>query len=69
VEVAKGGDIAYSQGTYVITMPDPKTKKETVEHGTYVTVYKKQADGTWKAVEDINTPGAPEPPPPAPKKK
>jgi ketosteroid isomerase-like protein len=59
VEVSKGGDVGYSQGTYTINMTDPKTKKAVTEHGKYVTVYKKQADGGWKAVEDINNADAP----------
>jgi uncharacterized protein (TIGR02246 family) len=59
VEVAKGGDIAYSQGTYALTTTNPKTRRPVNEKGTYVTVYKKQAGGDWKAVEDINTPEAP----------
>ena len=59
VQVSKGGDLAYSQGTYSQTMTNPKTKKAQTETGKYVTVYKKQADGSWKAVEDINNADAP----------
>jgi ketosteroid isomerase-like protein len=59
VEVSKAGDYAYSQGTYTQTSTDPKTKKAVVEKGKYVTVYKKQADGSWKAVADINNADAP----------
>jgi uncharacterized protein (TIGR02246 family) len=54
VEVSKGGDLGYSQGTYTITMTDEKSKKPVTEHGKYVTIYKKQGDGSWKAIEDIN---------------
>jgi uncharacterized protein (TIGR02246 family) len=57
--VSKGGDLAYTQGTYSMTMTSPKTKKLVTETGKYVTVYKKQADGTWKAVEDIDNADAP----------
>ena len=32
---------------------DPKSKKIDSDSGTYITVFKKQADGSWKAVEDI----------------
>jgi uncharacterized protein (TIGR02246 family) len=56
---SKGSDIAYTQGTYTLTMTNPKTKKAETESGKYVTVYKKQADGSWKAVEDINNADAP----------
>ncbi|HXP85033.1 MAG TPA: SgcJ/EcaC family oxidoreductase [Bryobacteraceae bacterium] len=59
VEVSKGADVAYSQGTYSYAGADPKTKKVMAEKGKYVEVYKKQADGSWKIVEDINNPDAP----------
>jgi uncharacterized protein (TIGR02246 family) len=58
-QVAKGSDLAYTQGTYSMTMTNPKTKKLVTEKGKYLTVYKKQSDGTWKAVEDINNADAP----------
>ena len=49
--VSKSGDIAYTTGTYAMTMNDAKGKpvKDT---GNYVTVYKK-VGGQWKAVADI----------------
>jgi len=53
VEVAKSGELAYSQGAYTYTSTDPKTKKPVTEHGNYIEVYKKQADGSWKSIEDI----------------
>ena len=53
VEVAASGDIAYSRGTYRLTMSDPKTKQPITETGTYITTYKKQADGSWKAEDDM----------------
>jgi uncharacterized protein (TIGR02246 family) len=59
VEVAKAGDLAYSQGSYTMTTTNAKTRRPVNEKGSYVTVYKKQAGGDWKAVEDINTPGPP----------
>ncbi len=55
VEIAKSGDIAYSQGKFRYTTTDPKTKKRVGQIGNYVEVYKKQADGTWKVQEDIAT--------------
>ena len=53
IEVARSGDIAYTQGTYTLTMTDPQTKKPIHDHGSYVTTYRKQPDGSWKAVADI----------------
>ena len=58
-QVAKGGDYAYTQGTYSMTATNPKTKKVVAEKGKYLTVYKKQSDGSWKAIEDINNADAP----------
>ena len=49
---SKGGDMVYSQGTYTMTMTDPKTKKPKTDKGKYLTVYMKQPDGSWKAVAD-----------------
>jgi uncharacterized protein (TIGR02246 family) len=60
-EVAKSGDIAYQRGNYSITVTDEKTKKPIQATGSFVTVLKKQTDGSWKVVEDINVNG------PAPK--
>jgi uncharacterized protein (TIGR02246 family) len=73
---SKGGDLAYTQGTYTMTMTNPKTKRAETETGKYVTIYKKAADGSWKAVEDVDNADAPAKPvavarnrPPAPKTK
>jgi len=49
---SKGGDMVYSYGTYTLTMTNPKTKKPMTDKGKYLTVYMKQADGSWKAVAD-----------------
>lgn len=58
VEVADSGDLAYTRGTYRMETTDPKTKQPHAETGNYMTTYKKQADGSWKAVDDIAAPGA-----------
>ena len=52
IVASKGGDMVYSQGTYTMTMTDPKTKKPMTDKGKYLTVYTKQPDGSWKAVAD-----------------
>lgn len=65
VDVAKSGDLGYSQGAYTMTFTDPKTKKVLTEKGKYVTVFQKQTDGGWKAVADIINEDAP----PSPAKK
>jgi ketosteroid isomerase-like protein len=59
-EASRGGDLAYSIGTYQSTMNDAKGKPVT-DRGKYVTVWKKQADGTWKVVADIYNSDLPAP--------
>lgn len=44
---------------YAGHLQDPKSKKIMQESGKYLTVYAKQADGSWKIVDDINNPDAP----------
>jgi ketosteroid isomerase-like protein len=56
--VAASGELASSRGHYTMTYTDPATKQPKTESGNYLTVYRKAADGTWKAVEDFTTPGA-----------
>jgi len=56
-EVSK--DLGYTTGTYSMTMTNSKTKKAETEKGKYVTVYKKQADGSWKSVADISNADGP----------
>ena len=52
VEVSKSSDIAYTTGTYELTMNDA-SGKPVPDHGKYVEVWKKQSDGKWKVVADI----------------
>ncbi len=51
---SKGRDMVYSQGTYTMTMTDPKTKKPMTDKGKFLTVYTKQADGSWKVAADTS---------------
>jgi uncharacterized protein (TIGR02246 family) len=53
VEVAKSGDIGYAIGSYTSGMTDPDTKKPILDRGSYIDIYKKQKDGSWKIVADI----------------
>ena len=55
VEISASGDLATTKGSYTLTVTNPKTKKPIEDKGSYVTVFKKQADGGWKAIEDINS--------------
>ncbi len=53
IDVAGSGDLAYARGHFTEKYTDPKTQKVMTDSGSYVTVYKKQSDGSWKAVEDF----------------
>ncbi|MES2445405.1 MAG: DUF4440 domain-containing protein [Pseudomonadota bacterium] len=64
-EVAAGGDMAFTRGTFHVTYTNPATSKPDGLEGSYVSVFRKQADGGWKVVQDISTPGAPSMPPQA----
>lgn len=55
-------NLAYTQGTYKMTFSDIRGNKFEDE-GKYLTVYRKQADGNWKAVEDTMMSDLPLPPP------
>jgi uncharacterized protein (TIGR02246 family) len=61
VGVSEAGDMGYTRGSFKLTVTDPATKKPVTQTGSYLTVYKKQADGSWRAVEDIASPGATSP--------
>jgi ketosteroid isomerase-like protein len=64
VEVARSGDIAYTQGSYELTMKDSKGKP-MADHGKYVEVWKKQSDGSWKCAVDMWSSDLPAAPPPS----
>lgn len=59
VDVAKSGELGYTQGSYSMTVSNPKTKAPETEKGKYLTVYRKQADGAWKSVQDTFMSDAP----------
>ena len=52
-EVAGSGDLAYRRGSFKITTTNPQTKQAEQSEGTYLAVFRKQADGSWKIVEDF----------------
>ena len=59
VEVSRGGDLGYTRGTYVLTTTDPASQKVATEKGRFVTIFRKEADGPWKAVQEISNAEAP----------
>ena len=46
---SKGGDMVYDVGIYTL-ITTPAKGKQTTDGGKYLAVWKKQADGKWKAV-------------------
>jgi uncharacterized protein (TIGR02246 family) len=54
-----GGDYAIETGTYEMTVTEPG-KKPAPDKGKYLTIWKKQADGSWKIYRDMpNSDGPP----------
>jgi len=51
-KVDTGGDLGYSEGTYTLALTDPSSKTLIHDHGSYLVIYRKQADGSWKATID-----------------
>jgi ketosteroid isomerase-like protein len=51
VGVARSGDLAYTSGTYQSAFKGG-SGKTLVDKGKYLTIWKKQADGSWKVLFD-----------------
>ena len=52
VGVSRSGDLGYTSGTTGMTFKDA-SGKTVVYKGKYLTVWKKQADGSWKVLYDM----------------
>ena len=60
-DVGAGGDMAYTVGTYEMGLEGPDGQPVVIA-GKYVTVWKKQDDGSWRvAVDMFNADGPPAP--------
>ena len=57
-EVSWSGDLGYLRGIYVLTASDP-SKEVATEKGRFITIFRKEADGLWKAVQEIRNAEAP----------
>ena len=51
-DVAVGGDLAVETGNYEMTL-QPRGGREVKDKGKYITVWKRQADGSWKIIRDM----------------
>jgi ketosteroid isomerase-like protein len=52
IAVARSGDLGYTSGAYVWTFKDASGKPAS-DKGKYLTVWKKQPDGSWKVLLDM----------------
>lgn len=52
VVVAPGGGLGYTTGENTLTAPDSAGNLVTIR-GRYVTIWRKESDGSWKCVVDI----------------
>lgn len=55
VTVSSAGDLAYGEVEYDATYTNPKTKAVETARRFNLSVYKKQPDGSWKVIRDINS--------------
>jgi len=59
VDVSQSGDLAYLRGTYVLTASDSESSRVATEKGRFIAVFRRQTDGSWKAIQQISNAEAP----------
>ena len=59
VDVSQSGDLAYLRGTYVLTASDSESSRVATEKGRFIAVFRRQNDGSWKAIQQISNAEAP----------
>ena len=57
VEVAKAADLAWTTGTFSMTISEPGSSRRLKAPGYFQTVWKKTTNGDWKVQYDTMTPG------------
>ncbi|PYQ21943.1 MAG: hypothetical protein DMF81_13800, partial [Acidobacteria bacterium] len=57
-DVASSGDLAYTRGEFESKGTDREGKPST-RTGRYLTVWRKQVDGSWRVAVDTSDPGPP----------
>jgi ketosteroid isomerase-like protein len=55
-DIAASGDLGYTYGNYEFRTKD-EDGRPVVDHGHYMSVWKKQPDGSWKVVLDMGNAG------------
>lgn len=53
VEIKGRGDLAYERGTYALTIAASGKTAAISDHGKYLVVRRRQADGSWPVTADI----------------
>ncbi len=56
--LAESGELGYTVGQYIMILTGENGER-SVEKGKYVTIWRKQADGSWKVVLDGGNPDGP----------
>jgi ketosteroid isomerase-like protein len=51
-EVQLAGDFGYARGTYIISSDSKADSTSLTLEGTFLTIFRKQADGSWKIYRD-----------------
>lgn len=64
-DVSDDGTLGYNYGRYELRAPGPDGK-EVVRGGWFLSIWKRQPDGSWKYVMDNGAPDRPAAPPPKP---
>jgi uncharacterized protein (TIGR02246 family) len=59
-DVIVGGDLAVETGEYTMTLTPKAGGADMPDQGKYMTVWRKQADGSWKIVRDISNTSVPQ---------
>jgi ketosteroid isomerase-like protein len=57
-QVARSGELGYTWGTYEFSVSGPDGRPQ-ISYGKYVTIWKKQADGSWKVLLDTGNSSPP----------
>ena len=57
-DVSEGGDFGYTTGSYYMNVEDADGTPIRLD-GKYLTVWRRQADGSWKATADVFNPNGP----------
>ena len=57
-DVSEGGDFGYTTGSYYMNLDGPDGTTIRID-GKYLTVWRRQADGSWKVTADMFNPNGP----------